>query len=354
MKRRAAWVCACAIVLSSALAGENGGNGPDRAHALGRLAASMKSGEWKELVTQGYDKRLIQDTRDGTKPVHQIFQYTNKIHWYAKTQQLYFMGAGHASMGKFITYSAADNTWRRLEVPEHYRKKGRSGLSHTYENTTIDPEENLMLRQSHMRNVIERYDLAAGKWIEPIPSLSKGGHRSATEYFPELKTYVRYETGSGSRMYRWDKTAKNWTAIAGGTLPGMPRLTHPVIEYNPVHKLMLVGGGNGCPDLFKMGADGKAAAIRKVPFGYVNSTHINVLTVDPAGGEFLFFTAGGKNASGPLKFFAYDVAKDEWRKVADTTPLGAPKGKVATPVERHGVVLFCTYEPTKVWLYKRR
>ena len=341
-------LCACAA-LSSALAGEE----VKKDHELARAAASMKPGEWKEIKAEGYDKAFLQDTRDGVKPVHQIFQYTNKIHWYPKTQELYFMGAGHASMGKFVTYSAGKNAWRQLETPEQYRKKGRSGMSHTYENTTIDLENDWMLRQSHMESIIERYDLTEGKWIDPIPATSKGGHRSATEYFPEMKTYVRYETQTKKPLMRWDREGKKWVAFADVDMSAFPRLTHPAIEYNPVHKVMLFGGGNECNKLFILDEEGKTRAIKSPPVLTVNSTHINALTVDPAGGEFLLYAKEkGKTDPGPSKFYAYNVEKDEWRELTDPTPLGDPKGKVATPVEDHGVILFCTFSPTRMWLYK--
>ncbi|MHC4917737.1 MAG: hypothetical protein ACYTGB_19855, partial [Planctomycetota bacterium] len=96
------YVTLASAALTAAGAGENGGN---RSHKLGQLTAGMRPGEWKELATQGYDMTLLRDNGKSGKPAHFIFQYTNKIHWYVKTQELYFIGAGHRCKGKFIAYS---------------------------------------------------------------------------------------------------------------------------------------------------------------------------------------------------------------------------------------------------------
>ncbi len=325
---------------------------------LARLAAGMKPGEWKELATKGYDREFLRDSRDG-KPTGPIFTYTNSIHWNPRTQELYFLGAAHICDGKFIAYSAKDNTWRPLEPPEYCRMAGPGGVSHTYENATIDFEHGQFVRQSHGRNQLDRFDIANQKWIEPIRSPGKGGHRSATEYFPEMKTFVRYETtlGFSQRLLRWDLGMSKWTPIPEAGKFEMQRATQPVIEYDPVRKRMLFGGGNDHNELYTLDSKGQVVTIASPPVPTVNSTSRNILTVDPVSGAFLLFTTFGDKEPGPMRFYAHDAERDEWRKLADATPLDSPGSryrhfKVATPIVDHGVILFCTAQPEKVWLYK--
>jgi hypothetical protein len=352
-------------MLAAAAAGEYGENEPNRAHKLGELAAGMKPGEWEELATEGYSQELLRDTGRKGPAGHHIFQYTNKICWYRKTQELYFIGAGHMCKGKFIAYSAGKNAWRTLKLPEPFESRklvAYGGISHSYETAVLDSDEGVLLREISDKGQpadveFKRWDIASGKWIEPIAATASKNWQAATEYFPEMKTYVRYELKGARRLLRWDRTAKKWVAMESGPAAEAPREQHPVIEYNPVHKLMLFGGGNGHNELFALGADGKVRSIAPAPVQTVNSTHADVLTVDPVGGEFLLY-ARDKDRAGERKLYAYNVGKDEWRTVAgdDALPFGLKPGEkgtaVATPVADHGVVLFCTYRPAKVWLYK--
>lgn len=74
-------------------------------------------------------------------------------------------------------------------------------------------------------------------------------------------------------------------------------------------------------------------------------------------GAFLLLTTFGNKEPGPMRFYAHDSERDEWRKLADATPLDPRHSrdrhfKVATPIADHGVILFCTAQPEKVWLDK--
>lgn len=292
--------------------------------------------------------------QDEGKPAGTVFSYTHQMQWDAKRQALYYIGAGHLLRGKFLCYEASTNSWSQREVPPYARGQfGPRGVSHTYENLLVDSGEDLLLRQSHGQAQIDRYDLNRKEWIEPIEAPSKGGHRSATAYFPEWKTYVRLEANAPSeRLKKWDKAAKNWAAIASPIVDGMGKGSQPVIEYNPVHKIVVFGGGNDVKDLAKLDAEGRVTALAPPPVAYLNSTHVNLFTADPGTGELLLITAGGSREPPPMRLYAYDVKTDAWRKVADRTPLEGHRDTLCAQIPGHGVVMFLTTKPEQIFLYK--
>jgi hypothetical protein len=353
--------CLLSLACASAITGENGGT-PNRSHALGRLAAAMKPGEWRELVTQGFDRELLHDTGKGGKPVgHHIFQYTNSIHWYPKTQELYFFGAGHMSKGKFIAYSAEKNAWRQLKMPERFEdREGGSygGPNHGFESTTIDLEEGILIRQLSGEKKgaprFDSYDIATGKWVEPMPSPRSKPWHAATEYLPEMKTYVRYEVAGAAPLRRWDRAAKKWASLPCSGVARVRRNMAPVIEYNSVHKLMLFGGGQESNQLYTLSADGKVKAIARPPFKTVDTNGAMTVVADPVSGDFLLYGKETKRSK-ERKFFAYSVESDKWRPIPGKVGMEQKKGNaVSASLVDHGVVLFCTYNPPKVWLYRHK
>jgi len=119
---------------------------------------------------------------------------------------------------------------------------------------------------------------------------------------------------------------------------------HGIMEYNPVHKVMLVGGGDGNLETFSLvDQDGKISRVVKSP-APGRCTSESKATVCPVGGEFLIQGRGQKN------MFALDPIKNEWKELRR----GAPGG-MAAPVPEYGVVLFCTAgRNPKVYVYKHK
>jgi hypothetical protein len=129
---------------------------------------------------------------------------------------------------------------------------------------------------------------------------------------------------------------------------------HNTGQYSPTHKVVLLGGGNGSSDLYKLDAAGKVTTLKKTPIGI--GVMQSLLTLDPASGDFLLF---GKNGT----FYVYDVATDAWRQqdsasVPIFSPTRVKDNKVwhvtATPVSTYGVTLFVKYyhaDPPRAWVY---
>jgi hypothetical protein len=323
---------------------------------VGRLAATMKTGEWKELVTKGLSRELLKANYPHEKSRgHHILAYAQSMTWYPKTRQLFFLGIGHYSSLKFINYSADSNTWKLMPIPPWAKPRnntskkhprGRWPIGHAYEQNTIDVKRGIFIFH-HGRNV-RRYNIAAGKWIAQLPiqkPMVRGncGAKIAMVDFPELGGLVRF---NGRTAYLYNYKSRKWSRVHGG---GWGPL-HGIAEYNPVHKVILFGAGNGNNELFKMDAKGKVTRLKKPPLPSIDCTHRFFVTVDPVGGDYLVLRNQSRNPKAPRQFYAFDVVKDKWRKLGDSPMRG---GGVGTPVSNYGVVLFITNpRQPKVWLYK--
>src|SRR5215470_15658200 len=82
---------------------------------LAKLAAGMKPGTWAELKTTGYSSDLLKVQN------HHILEYSDTAVWDAKSQQVLFVGQGHYSAVKFITYAAASNSWKLMPTPDWWK-----------------------------------------------------------------------------------------------------------------------------------------------------------------------------------------------------------------------------------------
>jgi len=87
------------------------------ATVLGDLAAQLKPGEWKELKTVGYNKKLLDPVR--TDPENRnILTWTDEAFWDHTRNHLYFLGAAHGQpIAQFLDYEDSTNTWSLIPVP---------------------------------------------------------------------------------------------------------------------------------------------------------------------------------------------------------------------------------------------
>ncbi len=96
---------------------------------LGKLAASLKPGEMKELKTKGYTGSVLKSwyswdhDEKGTriygaqKMFNVAISWSHDAKWDPVTRQVLFIGIGHYASLKFLSYSADTNTWTLMSVP---------------------------------------------------------------------------------------------------------------------------------------------------------------------------------------------------------------------------------------------
>jgi hypothetical protein len=309
------------------------------ASVLSELAESMKPGTWAELKTNGFTANLLEMGMDGSH----IFQYCDGMTWDPVSEQLLFVGNPHNpydAPGKFICYAAATNAWR-------VEPKNFSVFWHAYDHNAINPTRREFYHR-HNDNVF-RYKIDSKSWGQ-LPNLPNGSTCcGALEWFPEIDRLVFVggrETSGSIALFNF--STNQWTIHSYRPALGT---YHFYAEYNPVHKVLIFGGGNGSASVYKMDRNGAVTRLKDSPLGNLGPSH-STLTVDPASGKYI---ALGNNGT----YYEFDVVNDTWKSLGNwkTHLNGSYVGAghlPATPVSSHGVVLFAYYswDNSKVVLYK--
>jgi hypothetical protein len=305
----------------------------DATTELGKLAGSMKAGEWAELKTTGYGPELL------NVQSHHILEYTDTAVWDPKSRQLLFVGQGHYSALRFIAYSADQNAWKTMPTPTWWKgdaETGKGPIGHAYNNNALDPEKGLLFHHQSATRLVHRYDIEKGEW-STLPEIKDAatGHGTALAYFPQRKGLVRILAGD---VHFFDEEKNAWSLIKQ-QLPVGPY--HNLAKYNPVDQSVILGAGNGSKDLYHFDREGEFTRLPEAP--HLLRISSTVVSVDPVSGDLLVLNMEDKH-----KFHAFDLRKNEWKPLPD-----APISEgVAAPIGTHGVTLNFSYRPMKVFLYK--
>jgi hypothetical protein len=313
----------------------------DEATELGILASAMKPGTWAELKTEGYTADLLKVQN------HHILEYTAAAVWDPTSRQVLFVGQGHYSALKFISYDAAANTWKLRETPPWWKGDARTGkgpIGHAYYNNAIDPARSVFYLHQSATRLVHRYDVAKGEW-KTLPEIAGAatGHGTAIAYFPERKWLVRV---LGGTVHFFSEEKNEWTRLAEKLAMGP---YHNVAHYSAAHKAVVFGGGNNSKDLYRLDSEGKITQLKPAPFEIGINTAI--VTTDPVSGDFLVLHKDDK-------FYSFDPIKDAWKELSTEGMPFRMKGSsfdvVTTSVSNYGVTLFLTAERKglKVYLYK--
>lgn len=234
--------------------------------------------------------------------------------------------------GKDVEVRAGD------QVRNGNREKREWPRGHMYDRLAISPELRLLGVNWFGLHL---YDIDRKEWLPSVKTASGGKDAyQIMEYFPEMKAFV-YECNWGRDLRLWDVEKKAERQV--GSYPfGM----HGVMEYNPVYKVMIFGGGDGCKDLYRMDADGKVVRLSPMPVG-VSCTEACKFICDPVSGEYLI-QARHPEKREPGVLYAFHPMRDEWQEIPG---LKLPSG-IGFGVNTYGVVMLCT--ANQVFVYKHK
>jgi hypothetical protein len=320
---------------------------------LGDLAVSMTPGTWAQLPTNGFTYQEISYAGDAGA---NTFMWANKAAWDPATEQLFFIGKGHRyRLWKFVSYSAETNTWRKM--PEAPRMDYANQAGHGYGNNTIVPEDGLFVHYRSGGSGSGRpykFDIAAETWYA-MPAIPNCGTEcwawgESFEYFPELNGFIKVMY---DRIRFFNKATNTWSVLHSKVDMGS---CSALAVYNPVHKVMLIGGGedynstgNSVPNnkFYRLQSNGQLVPLESPP------THIHgsgAHAVDPVTGKYLIIDQSGN-------VYAFDIMENSWELLRSATPWGAGghTNTVAVPVSNYGVIMVVygpNYENGQVWLYK--
>ena len=301
---------------------------------MGKLAASMKPGEWKLMETKGLTKGLTLVTKRKLS----ILGWGDNATWDPNTRQLLFMGF-RLSL-KFIAYSEEENKWRELPTFKWPLKKS---FGHPYGNNAINRKKGVFYHHASASPFVYAFDIREEKWSRlPTCPFKAKGCGWAIEYFPEMDA-ILFPYASG-QVYKLDMKKEKWSVLQ----KGLSYSLHPFIRHNAKHGVVLLGGGNDRErNLFCINADGKIKKMAKTPVDiHVRSTKI---VEDPVTGDFLVLQR--------KKFYAYCINRDKWAPLDDPSmkPPSYDGSLICAPVPEHGVSMWMAaprYQTGRVWLFK--
>jgi hypothetical protein len=343
------WFVAGASV--ALLAGLGTANGA-RASVLGDMATQMRPGEWRELNRTGDGSGFNYDllvSCTGSDCADHILNYADKALWNPHTREIHFLGQGHGGrLMKHISYGEASNRWVLESKPYWDCSPSPTCYSivHGYEHSAIDPVTGNIYARKFNSTQVFKWTRATKTWSE-LPSGPNPAVAVALEYFPELGGLLLV---GGGEVHLYRESTRTWTLLAQG-LPMGPYSS--VAAYNPVHKVAIVGGGDGSTRLYRVDSSGRVGAVANAPVAV--GIQSSVFTVDPVSGKHLLFGSGGG-------FFEYDVASNTWSAAnSDGVAMFAPGGnrilfRSAVPIGTHGVIAFLTLNlndsVARVYLYR--
>ena len=312
---------------------------PVHATELGDLAASLAPGGWAVLNTIGFSKELIENGGSGS-----ILTYADSAMWDSVRKKWFYLGAPHCGgvdCQKFIEYDDVTNTWTSCDgCPED--ATGET-WSHAYEHNAIDVANQIWYHRNYGSERFQRFDLTTrGPWVDlqNIPLIVPQVAGALT--FFQSRNEVYYLDGDRG-LFVYDIAGGGWTKLSG-KLDGTYSY-HNFGEYNPVHDVMILGGGNGSHAFYKIAADGTVSRQTDAPISLAVTD--TIISVDPVSGKYLIWNTAGQ-------FYEYDVVADSWLQLSQGTMPVFNANSVEAPIDTYGVVMFVRYQSTSsfVWIYK--
>jgi hypothetical protein len=316
--------------------------------ALEDLAKQMAPGAWAELKTTGLTDDFIR-----WAPGH-LLQWTDRGAWDSVSRRYFFFGGAHApdpGNKKFISYSEADNSWKKLPDPEWLCVgTGSSCVMHGYEHITINAEARELYYRPFGIETIYRFDLVTDQWDGELPPIPDASCCGSLAYFPERKSLV-YADGHGLQEYAF-QTGK-WSLLAGPKVVPMGPY-HNMGIYNPMMRAFIFGGGNDSTNLYMLSSEGRVTTLQRAPFP-MSIGKANLL-VDPWSGKM--HALGKREFEDPWNlYYVQTVGTQTWQKATTTQPFEAGKSSTAiaaAPIHALGVnfILKYDFDSPQVFLFK--
>lgn len=309
---------------------------------LGLAAEQLGPGEWVELATEGLTHELL-DGENG----HHITQYTFKAVFDPTWCRVLFIGGGHLSRVKFISYDLSLNQWTQETNPSWWCDPYAVEdfwpcVGHAYGHNAIDVENGRYYYKYGGRvRVAELQGVLGSEW-DDVPDHGVNSTYTSLAYFPEMEALVLVDY-IGERLLVLEDGADGWVPIDG---PFPMGAYHIYAIYNPIESLVIFGSGNGSADFSALHPDGSVTSLSPSPRTFHpepnDDSVFKILIPDPVSGDLLAYGQGGD-------LFTYDFASDAW---SDTNVVLPADVELAVPVPDYGVVLLIDGRNELTYVYK--
>jgi hypothetical protein len=321
---------------------------------LGQLAASMKPGTFAELTTNNF-KNLLYTTRDSVNINYAsiMVSYAESGAWDPNARKFLFQGAPHGNAWKLIIYNDGDNTWKAGPLPlDCMYLGGQAGGcgGHAYDHNTFNPlTGEFYWRYRKMGPNIFKYHVASNTWDTlPAPTgsmLTSWDSRTnkfgGMEFCPGLGGIL---SAAGGLVFFYNTQTRQWTKLPSQSMGS----TNNFVEYNPVHKVAIFGGGKtgdaAVKAFYKIDSNLRITKMGSAP---VDLTVCRSLVMaDPVSGKYIVISQSNS-------VYEYDVTRDSWSNLGIKAPaaLDVELG-IGAPVSTYGVIMYVCKEG--VILYKHK
>jgi len=317
-------VSALAVALNATLLSSPGVAGT----VLGDAAAGLSPGQWVQLSTTGISAALLDQVSGG---VQNILPYADKLHWDPVSSRIYLMNSDDPGDGRrFVAYDLLTNAW--LVLPDPW---SGSGVAHQYGLVDIDVTGRRIYSIMPDGSDGTYFNLTTSTFTSfSIPS-SAYSCCGAAALFPERDSLVY---AHGSRLRERRNGTGQWSDLSSSINTSY----HSIAHYNPVHKLVVFGGGNDSSRTFyKLSQNGSITTLKQPPLN-LESPRVEFV-VNPVTGNYLVFGMG-------KKLYSYDPILDAWTSQSTTSvPVAVWSGTefganllttVATVLPSHGAAFF--------------
>lgn len=327
---------------------------PAAATKLEDLVTNLSPGQWVKVDAVGMNDAFLKTGGAGGNALG----FSDSVKWDPATKQLFYIGMDHNEVDgiRFITYRESDNTFEILPQPAFAASSGVNAVHHEYDHTALDPYgRHFWFRFGFNSRTVYQYDIDQQNWT-PLADNDELQYEQCCggiDWFPELGglvwvngTEVAGDPEHFGGVFQF--TSGAWSRVGQAGVYPMGQY-HTFAEYNPVHHVVIFGGGNdpGSHRLYKMDATSTVTPLPNAPISLGVNQAIH--TVDPISGEYLIFTTDHQ-------FWTYDVSTDEWKQQdAAGVPFWEPDLRMgAGPISTHGVTVFysCTVSECGMYLYK--
>lgn len=317
------------------------------ASTLSAAAGSLQPGHFASIATGLTGGDLEPDNAGGS-----IFDWADSGAWDSVLHKFYYVGkeAGGTSHYRNIVYDEASNSWSYGPVPLD------TGNGHGYDGNSVDPSTGVHYFRPYNSNTI--YKRSGSGWAS-LPSMS--GSLSIVGGLAKSRTGVLYSDAYWD-VYYDDATGNKTQVQISSAYPSYPLLGeyHNVAEYDPVHNVYFVGGGNSSSAVFRVtivNGSPVRTKMNNAPFTFgmgEGAEKVNI-TADPVTGEFVVY----RKYTGD--FYGYNIMTDTWRHIGMSgdgsmppLPTGDNTSPIAAPVYSYGVIMYVAHNGSQasVYIYK--
>jgi len=314
-----------------------------QASVLSNLAASMKPGEWKELVTDSFN---VNGKNIMDRCVHSLLAFSNSVFWDSTKSQMYILGSGHGEWATgncigFLRYDEATNTWTTLEKPPFY-----TDMQHAWDMTAFDPVKRDFYQKTSVTEATYKYNIDSAQWnkVADLFDDKEDCRLGALEFFPEMKSLFYYQSTQllDLQTHKWTPLTNPYRADNYGY--------NVFAEYNSRLKIMLAGGGGNSNKLYRI--NGQGEFVKEGPAPIPLAVTKTVQFANSTTGKFIFYDMLSRT------LYNYDAFADTWKAEPDSAPMlnnyADYQNLVGGYLSTHKVAIFLQWRGlnSKIYLFK--